>query len=245
MSAYVSKDVGTDPARLNGMPMSLRQTLSVSWTAYPEGQAGYVAPEDKDPADEFLDDYQFVGSEQGLPSVTPGQPFGVCSWEMNEIGYQAPQLHGVWASAPYFHNGSVPDVWGVLDDVAKRPAIWLRPSTAGPTINHGFDTSLAAYDSARLGWRYTELECVNDPSVPYLACDPGTAPLDPVAKAALGASGSTVTAGYVATPAIGATVELRKIYNTRMFGKGNQGHWWTAGLSDDDRRALIEYLKTL
>jgi hypothetical protein len=30
-----------------------------------------------------------------------------------------------------------------------------------------------------------------------------------------------------------------------MFAKGNQGHEWTAVLSDAERRALIEYLKTL
>jgi len=244
MSAYVSKEVATDPARSGGMPMSLRKTLSVAWTSYPEGQPGYVAPEDKDPLTEFLDDYQFAGSDEGLPSVAPGEPFGVCTWEMKEIGYQAPPLHGIWASAPYFHNGSVPDVWGVLDP-AKRPAIWRRPSTTGPTFNHGFDTSLAAYDTERLGWKYTELTCSNDASVPYLACDPGNAPLDPIVETAFGASGSTVTVGYVATPANSATVELRKIFNTRMFGKGNQGHWWTSVLSDDERRALIEYLKTL
>src|SRR5262249_11812542 len=30
-------------------------------------------------------------------------------------GYQAPPLDGVWATAPYFHNGSVPTVYHVLN----------------------------------------------------------------------------------------------------------------------------------
>ena len=31
-----------------------------------------------------------------------------------ELGYLAPPLYGVWATAPYLHNGSVPNVWEVL-----------------------------------------------------------------------------------------------------------------------------------
>jgi hypothetical protein len=112
-------------------------------------------------------------------------------------------------------------------------------------MNHGFDTSLAAYDFANLGWTYERLDCLDDPSVPYLACDPGTAPLDPAAEAALRAPGSSVTAGYVATPAVGASIELRKIYNTRMFAKGNQGHPWSRDLDPAERDEVIEYLKTL
>jgi hypothetical protein len=112
-------------------------------------------------------------------------------------------------------------------------------------MNHGFDTSLGAYDTERLGWKYTQLDCADHPSVPYLACDPGTPLLDLPVETALGAPGSTVTAGYVATPTGSGLVEYRKIFNTHMFAKGNQGHEWTAVLSDAERRALIEYLKTL
>ena len=40
-------------------------------------------------------------------------------------------------------------------------------------------------------------------------------------------------------------LEERKIYNTRMYGQGNGGHTFTSVLSDAERRALMEYLKTL
>jgi hypothetical protein len=40
-------------------------------------------------------------------------------------GYVAPPLIGVWASAPYFHNGSVPTVYGVLTAEA-RPKYFRR-----------------------------------------------------------------------------------------------------------------------
>jgi hypothetical protein len=49
----------------------------------------------------------------------------------------APPLDGVWASAPYFHNGSVPTLWHVLhpDD---RPIVWHRESTGYDTTRVGF-----------------------------------------------------------------------------------------------------------
>jgi hypothetical protein len=40
----------------------------------------------------------------------------------------APPLDGVWASAPYFHNGSVPTLWHVLNP-ENRPTVWHRTST--------------------------------------------------------------------------------------------------------------------
>ena len=40
-------------------------------------------------------------------------------------GYIPPPLDGIWASAPYLHNGSVPTLWGVLNP-DQRPAIWTR-----------------------------------------------------------------------------------------------------------------------
>ncbi|HVJ87120.1 MAG TPA: cytochrome c [Caulifigura sp.] len=51
--------------------------------------------------------------------------FGEDHVETNPAGYVAPPLDGVWASAPYFHNGSVPTLWHVLHP-DQRPAIWRR-----------------------------------------------------------------------------------------------------------------------
>lgn len=42
-------------------------------------------------------------------------------------GVMPPPLVGLWASAPYFHNGSVPSVYYVLK-AGKRPSIWTRPA---------------------------------------------------------------------------------------------------------------------
>ena len=41
------------------------------------------------------------------------------------VGYVAPPLDGVWASAPYLHNGSVPTLWHLLHP-DQRPTVWQR-----------------------------------------------------------------------------------------------------------------------
>ncbi|HEY5761009.1 MAG TPA: hypothetical protein VIU34_34535 [Steroidobacter sp.] len=40
-------------------------------------------------------------------------------------------------------------------------------------------------------------------------------------------------------------IENRKIFNSHMFGQGNGGHTFNSVLTDNERKALIEYLKTL
>jgi hypothetical protein len=67
-------------------------------------------------------------------------------------GYLAPPLVGVWARAPYFHNGSVPDLVGVLDPSA-RPAMWRRIEVDG-----------SDYDPARVGLRYEVVSSSPDPN---------------------------------------------------------------------------------
>jgi mono/diheme cytochrome c family protein len=57
-------------------------------------------------------------------------------------GYIAPPLDGIWATAPYLHNGSVPTVEEVLNS-SQRPAKWSR----------SFDNK-ADFDPVKLGWKY-------------------------------------------------------------------------------------------
>jgi cytochrome c553 len=53
-------------------------------------------------------------------------------------GYVAPPLDGVWASAPYLHNGSVPTLWHVLHREA-RPIVWLRSEDGYDTRHVGLE----------------------------------------------------------------------------------------------------------
>src|SRR5262249_38051852 len=120
-----------------------------------------------------------------------------------ELGYLAPPLYGIWATAPYFHNGSVPNLWEVLK-ASDRKQIWRRVSR--PTLHDpnetpvampimGYDTSLdqdpeygqPAYDTQNVGWRYDEIACNPDPNTPtytpYVNCTPPNAVVqqDPLA----------------------------------------------------------------
>ena len=61
-------------------------------------------------------------------------------------GYQAPPLDGIWATAPYFHNGSVPTLYHVLNS-KSRPKLYTR----------SFKTDEADYDKEKVGWKITEL----------------------------------------------------------------------------------------
>jgi hypothetical protein len=72
-------------------------------------------------------------------------------------GYQAPPLDGIWATAPYFHNGSVPTLDGVLNSKA-RPKLYTR----------SFKTNEEDYDKAKVGWKVTELRDPPGEKVPAI-----------------------------------------------------------------------------
>jgi mono/diheme cytochrome c family protein len=56
-------------------------------------------------------------------------------------GYIAPPLDGIWITAPYLHNGSVPDLDGVLNS-KSRPKYWSR------------DFEKPKYEYEKIGWEY-------------------------------------------------------------------------------------------
>lgn len=53
-------------------------------------------------------------------------------------GYVAPPLDGIWATPPYFHNGSVPTLWHVLRP-NRRPPIWTRSEDGYDRTRVGLD----------------------------------------------------------------------------------------------------------
>lgn len=101
-------------------------------------------------------------------------------------GYIAPPLDGIWATAPYLHNGSVPTLAALLDS-RQRPTYWTR------------DVDNPSYDHERVGWVYDEAE----------------------------------------------NGRGKATYDTTLPGAGNQGHTYGDLLSDDERTAVLAYLKTL
>ena len=101
-------------------------------------------------------------------------------------GYVAPPLDGVWATAPYFHNGSVPTLYHVLKS-SERPVYWKK-----------YESSFA-YDHVHVGRQIMEKTYKQD----------------------------------------------KYTYDTTLPGYGNQGHNFGDKFTEQERMAVLEYLKLL
>ncbi|TWU01942.1 c-type cytochrome [Neorhodopirellula pilleata] len=111
---------------------------------------------------------------------------------VDPAGYVAPPLDGVWASAPYFHNGSVPTLWHVLHP-DRRPAVWRRTKID--------------LDESKVG-----LTVETTDRVPLEHPD----------------------------------VAVRRTYfDTRRLGKSALGHSYPDMLTEAEKDAVLEYLKTM
>ncbi len=107
-------------------------------------------------------------------------------------GYVAPPLDGIWASAPYLHNGSVPTLWHLMHP-DHRPAVW-RPVSA-------------EMDEEKVGLTIEQASERPDSSDDM--------------------------------------VFRRSYFDTRQFGKSGDGHTFPNALSEPEKQAVLEYLKTL
>jgi len=119
--------------------------------------------------------------------------YGADEMILETQGYLAPPLDGIWASAPYFHNGSVPTLWHILHP-DQRPVVWRNTSEDG-------------YDQQRAGFVVEELQQV--------------------------------------PPAVTNPRERREYFETRVSGKSAAGHDYPDALSEEEKAAVLEYLKTL
>ncbi len=100
-----------------------------------------------------------------------------------KLVYKGRPLQGIWATAPYLHNGSVPNLWQLLLPANQRVAT--------------FYTGTREYDPKDVGFETGQSD-----------------------------------ANYVS-------------FDTNIAGNSNAGHdYGNAALSDDDRWALVEYMKT-
>ncbi len=73
--------------------------------------------------------------------------FGRSAQAVPSRGYVAPPLDGIWSTAPYLHNGSVPTIRSLLNSSA-RPAVWRHRVTNSNSKDN--------YNQVDLGWLYLE-----------------------------------------------------------------------------------------
>jgi mono/diheme cytochrome c family protein len=86
-----------------------------------------------------------VGYDKGpLVDWLNGSVYGTDAPYVPGDGYVPPPLDGIWATAPFLHNGSVPTVQALLDS-KSRPQFWSRT----------FDSR--DYDQHALGWNHESL----------------------------------------------------------------------------------------
>jgi hypothetical protein len=114
-------------------------------------------------------------------------PIGARTPLVKQDGYVAPPLDGIWARAPYLHNGSVPTLRDLLLAPGERPTGFPVGSGTG-------------YDLDNVG-----LASTREPG-------PSSAAYD---------------------------------FTTTSAGGSNAGHIFGTRLPDEDKRALLEFLKTL
>ncbi|HEU4456508.1 MAG TPA: di-heme-cytochrome C peroxidase [Longimicrobium sp.] len=174
--------VGTDSTRIVNFAAPLADTSLI---------AGRPAPKLR-PAPHFTDVvgpllHKIKAQSYALFGVTPAlqDTMNGCAndtvWRTTR-GWQSRPLSGIWATAPYLHNGSVPTLHDLLRPAAERP--------------DSFIVGNREYDPVKLG--------------------------------------------YVSAPAAGRALF---IFRTSQTGNGNGGHEYGTRMSEDDRMALLEYLK--
>jgi len=57
-----------------------------------------------------------------------------------EANYRVRPLNGVWATAPYLHNGSVPNLYALLSPVEERPKKFYLGNREYDPVNVGYRT---------------------------------------------------------------------------------------------------------
>ena len=152
-----------------------------------------------------LVDINVVGTDASLIDFSFGQgaafvdwfnqsPFAQLATAVPSQGYVAPPLDGIWSTAPFLHNGSVPTIRAVLDS-ASRPKMWQHRDKSSE--------SPSSYNQTDLGWHFRVLTDTADQT------------------------------------------NNRWVYDTNKLGYANHGHQFGDVLTDAQRDAVIEYLKTL
>ncbi len=82
--------------------------------------------------------------------------------------YKARPLNGIWATAPFLHNGSVPTIYALLSPVAERPTTFCLGDREYDPTHMGYRTDCAAgtfrFDTSIPGNLHTGHEFENGPA---------------------------------------------------------------------------------
>ncbi|MDH4063694.1 MAG: cytochrome c, partial [Acidobacteriota bacterium] len=147
------------------------------------GRTGTVIPLDEIGTDRHRLDMWTADAASAYNAYGDGYAWKFAGFQKT-AGYTATPLDGIWLTAPYLHNGSVPTLADLLEPPDRRPTRFWR----------GYDV----YDATKVGF---------------------------------------ITQGPEAHRA-------GTLLDVSLPGNGNGGHVYGTDLPPDDKRALLEYLKT-
>jgi mono/diheme cytochrome c family protein len=148
-------EIGTDPAQAMGMEyrgLRLPKALGLTTDEHKPGEYSYgpaLGAIVQKTVEHWYDSH----------NIPPEQRQVMNGNRPNELQvpakYKARPLDGVWASPPYLHNGSVPNIYALLSPAKERPAKFYLGSREYDPVNLGYqDQSLAGgfeFDTSVLG----------------------------------------------------------------------------------------------
>ena len=127
----VYRDIGTDLGRAKVVSEPIAQRARLGFIAIGSPEREVLLPPDNLSSNPFS---TFDGrSLKDKPRAVMGDP-------KDHLGYVALPLNGVWATAPYLHNGSVPTLYHLLIP-KERPVVFAK--------------GRLGFDSTRVGYSWT------------------------------------------------------------------------------------------
>jgi hypothetical protein len=126
--------IGTDPAQAEDM---LNRTVSIPPSlGITSSKFGPALGELVEKAVNILYD------NQQPPKISEAERFRMNGNRKNSIQallkYKVRPLNGVWATPPYLHNGSVPNIYALLSPVSERPAKFYLGNREYDPVNVGY-----------------------------------------------------------------------------------------------------------
>lgn len=140
--------VGTDPAQaatLAARTVRVPKTLGLSGGA---GEGPDAVHAFGPALGELVEKVAGAWYDSHRPPLSPARRDRLNGHRANGIrapfAYKARPLDGIWATAPYLHNGSVPDLYALLSPIGERPVTFHLGNRAFDPVRVGYRTEPVA-----------------------------------------------------------------------------------------------------
>ena len=144
--------------------------------------------------------------------------------------YAAPPLVGIWARGPYLHNASVPSVYDLLKSSTRPRKYSMRPSSTDPDN----------YDQARIGWKYVDESAKTHQQIlEQMERDPYVRIFDPEWRSP--EQWESLREALESIKHLKVDPSKPELYT----GMLNTGHTFGDDLTEEQRLAVLEFLKCL